>query len=153
MKKIITYLVLAIVAVGCGVTKPATEKERIEVRYVTETVHDTAFVDMPVIVERTETLDTASMLECKYARSEAAVSGGVLRHSLQTLPAKLPVVVDTKIVYRDSIITQDSIIRIPVEVERPLTFWQRIKIKIGGIAIALILLYGLYVSLKTYLNH
>ena len=31
MKKIITYLVFLTAAVGCGVTKPATEKERIEV--------------------------------------------------------------------------------------------------------------------------
>ena len=153
MRKIITYLVLLVAAVSCGVTKPAVEKERIEVRYVTETVHDTAFVDMPVIIEKTETHDTSSVLECKYARSEAAVSRGVLRHSLQTLPAKLPVVVDTKIVYRDSLVYQDKLVPVEKEIVRPLTFWQKFRMRMGEVMIVAMIAIGLYVSLKIYLNH
>ncbi len=146
-------MILLIAAVSCGAAKPTTEKERIEVRYVTETVHDTAFVDMPVIVERNETLDTSSVLECKYARSEASVSRGLLRHSLQTLPAKLPVVVDTKIVYRDSLVYQDKLVPVEKEIIRPLTFWQKFRMRMGEVMIVVMIVIGLYVSLKLYLNH
>ena len=153
MRQILTYIILLMVTVSCAVAKPMAGSNTVEVRYITETVHDTAFVELPVVIEHNVTLDTASHLENAYARSDAVVSAGVLRHSLQTKPVKLPVAVEKKIIYRDSIRTQEIVVPETVEVEKPLTFWQRVKIKIGGIAIALILLYGLYVSLKTYLNH
>ena len=138
---------------SCAVAKPVADNSRVEVRYVTETVHDTAVVELPVLIEHNVTLDTTSNLENAYAKSEAVVSDGVLRHSLQTKPAKLPVVVEKKIIYRDSIRTQEVVVPETVEVEKPLTFWQKVKLKIGGIAIVMTLLFGLYVSLKIFLNH
>ena len=51
-------------------------------------VRSETFVVGPVLVERVATLDTASVLENKYAKSEAVVSGGVLHHSLQTKPVR-----------------------------------------------------------------
>ena len=153
MRQILTYIILLMVAVSCAVAKPVADNSRVEVRYVTETVHDTAFVELPVVIEHNVTLDTASHLENAYARSDAVVSAGVLRHSLQTKPVKLTVAVEKKIIYRDSIRTQEIVVPETVEVEKPLTFWQKVKLKIGGIAIVMTLLFGLYVSLKLYLNH
>ena len=89
-----------------------------EVRYETKTVHDTAFVELPVIVERVATLDTASVLENKYAKSAASVSGGVLTHSLETKPVREPVSVEKQIVYRDSLVFRDKVQTVTVEVEK-----------------------------------
>lgn len=153
MRQILTYIILLMVTVSCAVAKPMAGSNTVEVRYITETVHDTAFVELPVVIEHNVTLDTASHLENAYARSDAVVSAGVLRHSLQTKPVKLPVAVEKKIIYRDSIRTQEIVVPETVEVEKPLTFWQKVKLKIGGIAIVMTLLFELYVSLKLYLNH
>ena len=153
MRQILIYILLLIAAASCAVAKPVAGNSTVEVRYITETVHDTAVVELPVIIEHNVTLDTASRLENAYARSEAVVSAGVLRHSLQTKPVKLPVAVEKKIIYRDSIRTQEIVVPETVEVEKPLTFWQKVKLKIGGIAIVMTLLFGLYVSLKIFLNH
>ena len=102
-----------------------------EVRYETKTVHDTAFVELPVIVERVATLDTASVLENKYAKSAASVSGGVLTHSLETKPVREPVSVEKQIVYRDSLVFRDKVQTVTVEVEKKLTWWQTLKMRLG----------------------
>ena len=153
MKQILTYILLLIAAASCAVAKPVAGSNTVEVRYVTETVHDTAVVELPVVIEHNVTLDTASHLENAYTKSDAVVTGGILRHSLQTKPVKLPVAVEKKIIYLDSIRTQEIVVPETVEVERPLNFWQKVKLKIGGLAIVMTLLFGLYVSLKLYLNH
>ena len=64
---------------ACGVARPVLESDntKVEVKTVVRTVTDTAYIELPVIVEKVATLDTASVLENKYAKSEASVSGGV----------------------------------------------------------------------------
>ena len=83
-------LLLLLTASACSTvrTLPVQDSTRVEVRYETKTVHDTAYVELPVIVEKVATLDTASLLENKYAKSAASVSGGVLAHSLETKPVR-----------------------------------------------------------------
>ena len=107
-------------------------------------VKDTAWFELPVIVEKVATLDTASVLENKYAKSEAVVSGGVLHHSLQTKPVREPVEVQIKEIVRDSIVYRDRIQTRTVEVEKKLTPWQQAKMKVGGFCFILIILIGLY---------
>ena len=63
-----------------------TDSTKVEVRVVEKIVKDTAWFELPVIVEKVATLDTASVLENKYAKSEASVSRGVLTHSLALKP-------------------------------------------------------------------
>ncbi|MBO6248010.1 MAG: hypothetical protein J6N54_04265 [Bacteroidales bacterium] len=108
----------------------------------TETVikHDTAYVELPVIVERVATLDTTSTLENTYAKSEAIVAAGVLHHSLETKPVSVPVKIETKEVVRDSIIFRDRIETQTVEVEKKLTAWQRTKMKTGEVTMGICLL-------------
>ena len=55
---------------ACGTVRPTLSQDstRVEVKTVVETVNDTAYVQLPVIVERVATLDTASVLENKYAK-------------------------------------------------------------------------------------
>lgn len=72
-------MLLLLVASACGTvrTLPVQDNTRVEVKVVEKTVRDTARVELPVVVEKIQTLDTVSVLENKYAKSAASVSGGV----------------------------------------------------------------------------
>lgn len=139
-------LAFALLLSACGVARPVLESDntRVEVKTVVERVVDTAYVELPVIVEKVATLDTASVLENKYAKSAALVSGGVLTHSLETKPVREPVKVEKQIVYRDSLVYRDRIQTVTVEVEKKLSGWQQAKMKVGGVCFILIILIGLY---------
>ena len=143
-------------ASSCGaarhVSPSVTDSTRVEVHTVTETVHDTAYVELPVIVERIVTRDTTSTLENDYARSEATITDGFLHHSLETKPVRHPVQVETKIVYRDSIIFRDRIQTQTVEVERQLTKWQAFKMRTGGATLTLLLLAIVTAALYLFLH-
>lgn len=122
-----------------------------EVRVEREYVTDTAWIELPVIVERVATLDTASVLENRYARGEAIVSAGKLSHSLETKPVREPVKVQKEIVYRDSVVFRDRIVEKEVNVEKALTPWQTLKMRTGGlflgfslVCILLIIIYFLF---------
>ena len=141
-----TLLLFTLLLTACGVARPVLESDntKVEVRVVEKIVKDTAWFELPVIVEKVATLDTASVLENKYAKSEAVVTGGVLHHSLQTKPVREPVSVESKEVVRDSIVYRDRIQTKTVEVEKKLTGWQQAKMKVGGVCFILIILIGLY---------
>ena len=126
--------------VACGQTAQVTSSKNTEteVRIERMVEYDTVFVSIPEISEKTMTADTASFLENKFSKSSAVISSGVLSHSLQTKPVKLPVEVKTETVYKDSLVYVDRIIREDVYIEKPLTGWQSAKMKIGGYSIALI---------------
>ena len=89
-----TLLLFTLCLTACGVARPILESDntKVEVKVVEKIVKDTAWFELPVIVEKVATLDTASVLENKYAKSEAVVTGGVLHHSLATKPVREPVV-------------------------------------------------------------
>ena len=141
-----TLLLFTLLLTACGVARPVLESDntKVEVKVVEKIVKDTAWFELPVIVEKVATLDTASVLENKYAKSEAVVSGGVLHHSLQTKPVREPVSVESKETVRDSIVYRARIQTRTVEVEKKLTGWQQAKMKVGGICFILIILIGLY---------
>ena len=146
-------LLLAASACGTVRTLPVQDSTRVEVKVVEKIVKDTAWFELPVIVEKLATLDTASVLENKYAKSEAVVSGGVLHHSLQTKPVREPVSVEYKEIVRDSIVYRDRVVREDVYIEKPLTFWQSFRMKLGGfslILIAIAILYILFHYLKLF---
>ena len=150
-----SLLLLLAAASACGAARPlanTADSTRVEVRYETVKVHDTAYVELPVIIEKIQTLDTTSTLENDYARSQAAVTAGILSHSLETKPAQLPVPVEKEIVYRDSIVYKDRLVTETVEVERQFTFWQQFKMKAGVAAMILTVLYGLYLLARLYLK-
>ena len=141
-----TLLFFTLCLTACGVARPVLESDntKVEVKVVEKIVKDTAWVELPVIIEKRATLDTASTLENKYAKSEAVVSGGVLHHSLSTKPVREPVEVQIKEIVRDSIVYRDRIQTKTVEVEKKLTGWQQAKMKVGGVCFILIILIGLY---------
>ncbi len=148
-------LFLLLAASACSTVRQlpsVTDSTKVEVRVVEKIVRDTAYVELPVIVEKVATLDTASVLENKYAKSEASVSGGVLTHSLATKPVREPVAVEYKEVVRDSIVYRDRIETQTVEVERKLTWWQTLKMKAGGLFLLIALIGIIYIIITHFIN-
>ncbi len=148
-------LLLLLAASACSTVRQlpsVTDSTKVEVRVVEKIVRDTAYVELPVIVEKVATLDTASVLENKYAKSEASVSGGVLTHSLATKPVREPVAVEYKEVLRDSIVYRDRIETQTVEVERKLTWWQTLKMKAGGLFLLIALIGIIYIIITHFIN-
>lgn len=103
---------------------------------ITERLVDTVIkVNLQVYRDTVTTPDTISHLANPYAESWAQVSGGLLRHSLTS--SKTPI--EVKVVYKD-IVRVDSIpVPVPIEnevyVEKKLSKWQSIRMRIGEISI------------------
>ena len=149
-------LLLLLAASACSTVRQlptVTDSTKVEVRVVEKIVRDTAWIELPVIIEKRATLDTASTLENKYAKSEVSVSGGVLTHSLSTKPVKEPVIVQHEIVYRDSLVYRDRVVREDVYIEKELTWWQRFRLKLGSFSIILVVIAILYLFLHFFHNN
>ena len=133
MKNFVLFFLLFL-TVACSVTRQVTPREQttVEVRTNTVYVPDTVYIELPQIVERVQTLDTVSVLENRYAVSEAQVSNGILAHSLEVKPVREPAIVQKQIVYKDSIIVKEVDVDHYIEVPANLTAWQSFKIKLGG---------------------
>ena len=142
-----TLVLFSALCVACSVSRQAAPSEKLTTETRIETVFqiDTAFLEVPRIVEKIVTADTVSVLENDYAMSSASVSDGLLSHSLETKPVQQPVEVQTKIVYRDSIIFRDRVVTETIEVEKDLTKWQSFKMRTGGITLTILLLLALMV--------
>ena len=147
-------LLLGLGVVACGTVRPVTGVDSTKVEVHTETViqHDTAYVELPVIVEKVATLDTTSTLENTYAKSEAVVAAGILHHSLETKPVSIPVKVETKTVYRDSLVFRDRVQTQTVEVEKKLNWWQKLKLKAGGLFLILTLIGIVYIIVNLFVK-
>lgn len=147
MKRLFSFFLLAFVATSCAAPRQLAEKStaRVEVRTETVTLTDTVFVELPVISQSVLTLDTLSVLENKYAKSAAKVSGRVLAHTLETKPVREPVTIEKQVVYRDSLVYQDRVVTETVEVERQLTGWQKFLMSTGRVGIIILLLVVIYI--------
>lgn len=147
-------LTFALVLSACGATRPVLDRDstRVEVKVIEKIVRDTAWVELPVIIEKRTTLDTASVLENKYAKSEASLSGGVLHHSLETKPVREPVPVEYKEIVKDSLVCRDRVVTETVEIEKNLSAWQLLKIKTGGLTLAILLIVILYTIIFNFLK-
>lgn len=153
MKYYLPLLFLAL-ASACSTVRPlpSTDSTKVEVRTETVIEKDTVFVELPRVVERVAVQDTTSHLENEFALSDARISGGVLKHSLETKPVKMPAVVDKQIVYRDSVVFRDRVQTVTVEVEKKLTGWQQAKLRVGGFCFFAVILIGLYFIITFLLN-
>ena len=153
MKYCLPLLFLAL-ASACSTVRqlPSTDSTKVELRVVEKVVRDTAWVELPRVMERVAVQDTTSHLENEFALSSAVVSGGVLRHSLETKPVKMPAVVDKQIVYRDSVVFRDRVQTVTVEVEKKLTGWQQAKLRVGGFCFFAVILIGLYFIITQFIN-
>jgi len=115
---------LLMMFVGCS-PKVIVQKE-VVTEYRDRIVHDTTQVEIPYEVEKIVTKDTASHLENTYAKSDAVVSGGLLSHSLESKPQIIKVPVEVHVT--DTIVKEAEIRTETVEVEKPLSWWQKFRI-------------------------
>ena len=146
MNKIANICSCCFLMVACGTQRQVTQSENVmtETRLETVYVTDTVYVDRQQIVQDILTLDTVSVLDNKYARSEASVSAGQLHHRLESKSFKEAIPVQVKTVYRDSIVFVDKYIEKEVEVPAELSGWQKLKLNVGTVtllAIAILLIY------------
>ncbi len=141
--------------VACGTQKQVTQSENImtETRLETVYVTDTVYVDRPQIVQDVLTLDTVSVLDNKYACSEASVSAGRLHHRLESKPFKEAVPVQVKTVFRDSIVFADKYIEKEVEVPAELSGWQKLKLNVGTATLLTIAVLLIYLCAKYIPKH
>lgn len=137
------FVLLAILGqlfVSCSprILPPAEVKDSVRVEIRERTVHDTAYVEIPVIKEVNMTRDSSSHLENPYATSDAVVEKGVLRHSLETRPQKIFVPVEVPV--HDTTYVHVKAETIVKEVPAQLTKWQAFQIILGRILGCLVFL-------------
>ena len=150
MKNLPFLFILSILTAACASTRQAAKSDTVRIETRTETVFvtDTVVIERPQIVQQKVTTDTVSVLDNRYAHSEAAVSSGKLMHTLEAKPVKDSVEVQTKIVYRDSIQVVDRYLLEEVEVPAKLSVWQKFRMTLGSILLAVIALSLIYLCTK-----
>ena len=150
---LLAFVLLAILGqlfVGCSprITPPAEIRDSVRVEIRERVVHDTAYVDVPLIKEVNVTRDTSSHLENEYAMSDASISNGTLRHSLETRPHKIAAPVT--ITVHDTLTVEKKAETIIKEVN-VLTKWQGFQIILGRILGGLFLLIILMLAARAFL--
>lgn len=143
MKKALLLTALILTACSPRIVERIVEKEVVSVRII----RDTALVEIPHIIEKNVTLDTMSHLENKYAKSDAMVSDGMLSHTLESIPQiiKVPVEIPVHDTLKITTVEKGEI----VQVEKPLSVWQRLKIGAFWWLCGAILLCLLWIFRKT----
>lgn len=131
-------------AIGCCPCRKAVptamrDSVRVETVIRTEYVRDTVLVEVPAEEKAQTVRDTTSHLETTFADSDAAIMpDGALYHTLRNKPQQHPAEVETKTVYRDSIIYRDRVKTEHVEVECDLTWWQQTRLRGFWILLAVV---------------
>lgn len=132
----IALVAALILAAGCSpriVEKVVTVTRDTTIVEIHErVVHDTARVEVPLIKEVNVTPADSSHLENDFAVSDAWVKDGLLHHSLKTKPQSIEVPVaiqvsDTTTTHGHYETNDSTAIEI-VEVEKPLTWWQKFRL-------------------------
>lgn len=161
MRKIIYICICISILIafgGCSSSKKAISIEkrdsvRTEIRYEKVFIKDTAYIEIPAQISERIIKDSVSFLENDYALSNARLnSDGTLFHDLRTKPQNKPVVVDTKIERRDSIIYKDREIEVPIPVERELGWWEKTSIRFFPLSLSALFLICLYLFRKPILT-
>jgi hypothetical protein len=79
-------------------------------------------------VEKIITKDTLSHLENRWAVSDASVSEGLLSHSLESIPQIVKVPYEVEIHDTTYIEKAQEIVYVEKPVEKPLTWWQGLRL-------------------------
>lgn len=138
------FIMLICLTASCRVVEeiPTTDSTRIKVCERVVIVHDTSYVSVPEQSISQNVRDSISHLETDIAVSEARIMpDGSLSHSIKNKAQNIPLVTDKEIHYRDSIVEREKKVPVPVPVEKELSWWEKIKQLLGGIAIGIIVLY------------
>lgn len=124
-----------------------TDSVRVEIR--DRVIHDSVYFEVEKQVEKIVTKDTLSVLENDWARSEASVSEGLLRHSLESIPRKIYVPYYVEV--HDTTTIEKSAETIVVK-ENYITKWQSFQIIMGRILMLLVVAFLIYAAIALYLK-
>lgn len=132
-------MVASITLVGCKSYRGASPSVEIRTSERIVTKMDTIYVEIPQHISIHTSSDSVSVLEDDFAVSEAIINpDGTLTHTLQSKPHQIPVEVESKIVYKDSIAVIEKPTPIPAEKRTAkLSAWDRFRIKAFGVVLAL----------------
>lgn len=126
----IVAAVLLLILGGCCPCKHLStdtkDSVRVETHYVTIERVDTQVVELPIEVYRNVTRDTFSVVSTKYAISTARIDSGFLWHDIRNI-GSVQVLTKTVTEYRDSIVYRDKLVTNTVQVDKPLTKWQKFQ--------------------------
>ena len=153
MKQTMLLLFTAALLTGCKTAKqpqPPLPVVPIETTTTTRTIHtesiDTVFIEIPAQSAERTTQEKTSHLETDYAESDARINeDGTLSHTLKNKPTKHPAPVknSTDTIYVDKVIEKPVPTEVPKEVERELTWWEKIRLDTWGwLVTALVLCVG-----------
>ena len=144
IKRLILILALCLMLVGCKsvqyVPIETIDSTSVDVREITIIELDTIYYEIPSQTAERVTKDTTSRLETDFAISYAKIlDDGSLFHSLKNKPQSIPKEVEKKSTRKDSTFTRWEIKEVPIEVEKELSWWQKLKQDVGGIAIGFLI--------------
>lgn len=130
-------LLLALMASCTSVKYVPIENTKVDSIYYTDTIITEKLVPYrdSVIIE-VKGDSASSYLYNPYAGSWAVYNGGKLFHSLWIFDK--PLEIDFKLPHNIKVFTRD----VPIEVEKPLTKWQKVKLKLGSIAMGVLGVFG-----------
>ena len=153
---LLAFVLLAILGqffVSCSprILPPAEVKDSVRVEIRERTVHDTAYVEIPVIKEVNMTRDSSSHLENPYATSDAVVENGLLRHTLETRPQKIFVPVEVPV--HDTTYVHDKSETIIKEVPAQFSKWQSFQIIFGRILGLVLLMWMALTAYKVIIKY
>ena len=152
MKKVIMFITLLAIAIGCGTTRKTTVIEHLtETHYIDSTRWHDSTIYYVVPVERyrdyTSLLDTLK-LETSLAKAEAYVdtTNNTLKGSIENKKDSIKTVIKwkEKTVQKDSLVYKE----VPVEVEKEVTKYPKSYWWFMGFT----LLTGIYFGLKVFLK-
>jgi hypothetical protein len=145
MKRLLLLMIVLLLA-GCKTKYIPVEVKTTE----TITLRDTAIVEKLVEYHDSVSVrDTSSYLKNEYCETYASFENGVLNHSLNTLKdAHVEVVTQTKEVVRE--VEKPTYIEVEkkVEVEKELTFFEKICMNLGKVTIFALLILVVYLLTK-----
>ena len=121
------------------------ESTRVDSIYYTDTIITEKLVPYrdSVIVD-VQGDSASSYLFNPYAGSWAVYNGGKLFHSLWIFDK--PLEIDFKLPHNIKVFTRD----VPIEVEKPLTRWQKAKQELGGIAMGVLGVLGVFGIIRIF---
>lgn len=143
MKQTIFVFMAVLMLAGCSSIRHATTTQtsdrkdsvRIEYREKIVYVPDTVYLEIPAQTAERTTRDSTSHLENDFAESDARINAdGSLYHDLKTKPQQKAVPTEKEIVERDSTeyhgksSTETEQVIKEVEVEKPLSWFQKTQI-------------------------
>ena len=147
MGTVVKIIAIVLLFTGCKTKQIPVfiEKEVIKETIVTDTIVE---VKIEPQFKEQETETDSSFISNAIAYSTAKWSNGKMYHSLGIYPNSLFV---NTIKITETITKKVPVpykVEVPVEVEKKLTLLQRLKMRIGEIAIVFILFYGIYKRIK-----